>query len=192
VAGDPAGRPGARGRDAVDRERMTAFLARALAYPSPQTDALEADPRMAAFVRDVIVPEADALGPDRLHVDRMGNLLAQWGRGPIALAFAVYAMTHPPTTMADAFTPGVVDGGPHGIAGPVMRGRGACEQKGAMAAALLGLRAALGAGAGRHESLALVALTSGETGRPDAIRHLLDETGVSPWPRGRPGRALVP
>jgi acetylornithine deacetylase/succinyl-diaminopimelate desuccinylase-like protein len=166
------------GLDAIDREWMTHLLRRALAYPSPQTADLEADPRMAAFIRDVVIPEAEALGPDRLHVDRMGNVLAQWGHGIPALALAIYAMTHPQTTMADAFTPTIVDGGAHGVAGSVMRGRGACEQKGAMAAALAGLRAALGAGAARRAPLALVALTSGETGRPDAIRHLLEETGA--------------
>ncbi len=134
---------------------------------------------MAAFIRDVVVPEARGLSPDILHVDAMGNVLAQWGRGTPALATAVYAMTHPETTMADAFAPTTVDGERYGVRGVCMRGRGACEQKGAMAAAIAGLRAALATPSGLRRPVALVALTSGETGRPNAIRHLLDETGAT-------------
>lgn len=166
-------------RDRIDREALTEFLRRALAYPSPQSDRLEDDPRLAGFIRDLILPEVRALGADGVHTDAMGNLLAQWGQGTSALALVVYAMTHPQTTMTDAFTPTIVDGAPYGIRGACMRGRGACEQKGAMAAALAGLRAALAAGGELRRPLALVALTSGETGRPNAIRHLLDNTGVT-------------
>lgn len=167
----PAGAAG------IDRDRLTGFLERALAYPSPQGDRLESDPKMAAFIHDVVLPEARALGPDSVRIDAMGNLLAQWGAGTPAIAVAVYAMTHPATSMPDPFVPTRVDGTPFGLQGPCIRGRGACEQKGAMAAALAGLGAALGAG-GLRRPLALLALTSGETGRPDAVRSLLDETGA--------------
>jgi acetylornithine deacetylase/succinyl-diaminopimelate desuccinylase-like protein len=163
--------------DVIDRRGLTAFLERALAYPSPQTDQLESDPRMATFIRDVIVPEVRTLAPDALHVDAMGNVLAQWGQGTAALAVAVYAMTHPAASMPEPFVPTMVDGAPYGVPGPCIRGRGACEQKGAMAAALAGFRAALGRTRPRR-ALALIALTSGETGRPDAVHHLLTETGA--------------
>jgi succinyl-diaminopimelate desuccinylase len=175
----PAGGRAVSLRERIDREALTGFLVRALACPSPQTDRLEDDPRLAAFIQEVVLPEVRALGADTVRTDTGGNLLAQWGRGTPALALAVYAMTHPQTTMADAFTPTVVDGAVLGVPGPCVRGRGACEQKGAMAAALAGLRAALAARGDLRRPLALVALTSGETGRPDAIRRLLDETGAA-------------
>jgi len=162
----------------IDRKRMTALLHRALAYPSPQTDLLEDDPQVAAFIRDVIVPEAQALGPETLRIDSKGSMVALWGPGTPAFGLILYAMTHPQTVMPDAFSPAIVDGGPFGISGPCMRGRGACEQKGAIAAVLTGLGAVL-AGGTPLRSLALAAVTAGETGRPHAIRHLLDETGVT-------------
>jgi succinyl-diaminopimelate desuccinylase len=163
--------------DTVDLNRLTALLERALAYPSPQTELLEADPQVAAFIRDVVVPEAQALAPDALRLDAMGNMLATWGRGTAALALVVYGMTHPAASMADPFVPTRVDGTPYGVVGACLRGRGACEQKGALAAAISGLRTAFGAGPLRRP-VALIALTSGETGRPQAIAHVLKETGV--------------
>ncbi|MDR7480972.1 MAG: M20/M25/M40 family metallo-hydrolase [Armatimonadota bacterium] len=164
-------------RTTVDEAHLVAFLLEALAYPSPQTDLLETDPQIAAFIHDVVVPPVRALSPDLLHVDRMGNVLAQWGTGRPALAILVYAMTHPQTVMADAFAPAVVDGAPYGVTGAVVRGRGACEQKGAMAAALAAARVVLPSPLQRP--FALAALTAGETGRPDAVRHLLNETGTT-------------
>src|SRR5689334_17030453 len=95
-------------RNAIDRDAMISFLRRALAHPSVQTDLLEDDPQIAQFICDVILPEVQALGPDTLGADAKGNLMAVWGSGEPALALIVYAMTHPQTVMADAFSPRVV------------------------------------------------------------------------------------
>ena len=72
MSGDNAGRVARV--DPIDRRHLVEFLERALAYPSPQTERLEADPQMAAFLRDVVTPEARALAPESLRVDAMGMM----------------------------------------------------------------------------------------------------------------------
>ena len=66
----------------------------------------------------------------------MGNLIWQYGAntGEPGLLLMGYAMTFPAGGMKEPFSGAIVDGTPFGIAGNCAMGRGACEQKGALAA----------------------------------------------------------
>jgi acetylornithine deacetylase/succinyl-diaminopimelate desuccinylase-like protein len=107
-------------------------------------------------------------------IDEMGNLTAQIGSGhPPRRFLLTYAMTHAAAGMTDPYTPQVLDGGGYGISGPVVRGRGACEQKGPLAAALDALRLLAADGEPRHGTLIFACCTAGETGTHDAARGIL-------------------
>lgn len=148
-------------------DRIERLLARLLAAPSTQTEHFEGDPAVQAFVRDVAAAEAERLGLD-FAIDDFGNLVSAIGRddGPICVLFT-YAMTHPVNQMTDPFVPRVLrdKGGVRRI-----RGRGAAEQKGGLAAAML---AAAALKEREHElkgQLLLCLSPSGETGRHDSAR----------------------
>lgn len=149
--------------------------------PSPQTALLEAEPALRAFIGTIVAPRIVALSPVACRTDGMGNLLARFGpdTGP-SLAFIMHAMNHPPSDMADPYGGTVLDGAPFELTGPVVRGRGASEQKGTMAAMLLAAEALVRSGIALRGTLHLVCCVSGETGKVDAIRNVVEVEGVRP------------
>lgn len=87
---------------AGDRQgRVLELLNRLLSVPSEQTALMEREPAVTSFISGVVAP-----------------------------FLLTYAMTHAAAGMTDPYPPQVLDGGGYGISGPVVRGRGACEQKG--------------------------------------------------------------
>jgi acetylornithine deacetylase/succinyl-diaminopimelate desuccinylase-like protein len=143
------------------------ILRRLLAVPSVQTNAFESDPAVLEYLRTTVAGEADRLGlPSR--VDEIGNVIVEIGPpGGAQVALFAYAMTHPANRMQDAFVPTLVAGDD---GRPRLRGRGAAEQKGPLAAALMAaaaVREREGDLAGR---LILCVSPAGETGRHDAAR----------------------
>ncbi len=160
----------------VTEETLVPLLQRLVRYPSEQSAFQEADPAVTGFIRDCAAPAMEELGLDRLRYDAMGNLIAE--SGPAAstcpLVFVTYAMTHPAAAMPDPFTAAVIDT----PAGPAIRGRGVAEQKTALAAAMAAVAQARASGL--THGLALLLLTSGETGRHDAAASALDALGTRP------------
>ncbi len=150
------------------------LLNRLLSVPSEQTALMEREPAVTNFIADVVAPLVRAAGLVP-QIDDMGNLTAQIGTGQAPRRFLLtYAMTHAAAGMTDAHTPEVRDGAGYGISGPVVRGRGACEQKGALAAALDALHLLASAKSPSHGTLIFACCTAGETGTHDAARRILD------------------
>jgi acetylornithine deacetylase/succinyl-diaminopimelate desuccinylase-like protein len=150
------------------------LLNRLLSVPSEQTALMEREPAVTNFIAEVVAPlvRAAGLAP---QIDDMGNLTAQIGSGEAPRRFLLtYAMTHAAAGMTDAYTPEVRDGAGYGISGPVVRGRGACEQKGALAAALDALRLLASEDTPKNGTLIFACCTAGETGTHDAARRILD------------------
>jgi len=113
--------------------------------------------------------------------DRMGDLVIRIGPRHAerrAILFA-YAMTHPVARMTDPLDGRVLDrlptdGASRGMGGPWVRGRGAAEQKGALAAVLETAGALK-----RHEDalageLIVCVSSAGETGRHDTARAVME------------------
>jgi succinyl-diaminopimelate desuccinylase len=110
----------------------------------------------------------------------MSNLIATFGasnRGR-SLMLIAHAMNHAPGSMQDPYGGAVIDGTTFGIPGEVVRGRGASEQKGTLAAMLHALDVVHEAGIELAGQISFVCCVSGETGRLDAIRNVIEVENV--------------
>ena len=157
-------------------KRLTVKLIR---HASPQTELLEAEPQVLALVSDVIRPELEQLGL-KPAIDRMGNLILHLkGRTRNERLMLVgYAMCAAPSTMQNPYSGEIVDGAPYKLDGDCVWGRGACEQKGSLAAMMAALKFI---GASRVElpsDLYFVVSTAGETGRHNSLAFVLDHGSV--------------
>lgn len=149
---------------------------RLIGFPSPQTELLEAEPQVLRYLDECVVPLLGECGlPNRR--DAMGNVIVEIGPSDPAreLLIVGYAMTHPSAGMEDAFVPRVVATDD----GPLLRGRGVCEQKGALAAAIVATARAARS-PGLRGRLTLMVLTAGETGRHTAAAAAVGSGSVIP------------
>ncbi|NPV69527.1 MAG: M20/M25/M40 family metallo-hydrolase [Firmicutes bacterium] len=195
-----------------DRDELLTLALKVLGTPSPQTELFEREPQVLDFIWKVVEPYLLGLGLDTT-TDPMGNIFARIGAPPTAATAAAapaarassgspggsphggslmlvgYAMTPQAGQMADAFKGMVVSGDRYGYTGECLRGRGSCEQKGALAAMMyaVGLveKARRCAGVRFDGSLVFLCSTAGETGRHDAVDCALDNLP------GKPGLAVV-
>jgi acetylornithine deacetylase/succinyl-diaminopimelate desuccinylase-like protein len=160
-------------------EETKRLLVQLVKNPSPQTDLLEDEPKVLALIRDVIKPDLEAGGIQPV-IDRKGNLIASLkGTGPgKRLLLVGYAMNAAPSTMQNPYSGAVVDGTPYGIKGECIWGRGACEQKGSLAAMMLAIKLIAGCKGELPGDLVFVTSTAGETGKHDSLRYVLDDGGV--------------
>jgi acetylornithine deacetylase/succinyl-diaminopimelate desuccinylase-like protein len=159
-----------------ETKRLTVRLVR---HPSPQTELLEAEPQVLALIREVIKPELEQSGL-KPFVDKMGNLILHLkGRTRTdRLMLVGYAMCAAPSTMQNPYSGEIVDGAPYKLDGECVWGRGACEQKGSLAAMMAAVKFI---GTTRVElpaDLYFVVSTAGETGRHDSLAYVLDEGKV--------------
>ncbi len=155
-----------------------------LETPSEQTDLFEDDPLIRAFLQTVVVPQLEQLG---LHTntDEAGNVIAEIGSGDApGLVLFCYAMTHPAGRMVDPFTASRI-AGEDGVTR--LRGRGASEQMGALAAAILTAGTLSQRAADLAGPLVLCVSPAGETGRHDTARSFLAGYGE----RGAPAACIV-
>ena len=160
-------------------DEVKRLLVKLVQHPSPQTELLEAEPQVLALISQVIKPELEQAGL-RPSLDRLGNLvLALKGRAKgERLMLVGYAMNAAPSTMQNPYSGEIVDGAPYSLHGDCVWGRGACEQKGSLAAMLAAVRFI---GAHKVElpaDLYFVVSTAGETGRHDSLAHVLDHGNV--------------
>ena len=88
------------------------------------------------------------------------------------------AMTQPAATMPNPYGGEVRDGAPYGLPGEVVLGKGLSEQKAPLAAILLALRSILAARCRLSGQVVFLCCVSGETGRHDAIRSIIEATGA--------------
>jgi acetylornithine deacetylase/succinyl-diaminopimelate desuccinylase-like protein len=160
-------------------DEVKRLIVKLVQHASPQTEQLEAEPQVLALIRDVIKPELEQAG---LHpsIDDKGNLILRLngrGRGD-RLMLVGYAMNAAPSTMQNPYSGEIVDGEPYKLDGECVWGRGACEQKGSLAAMMAAMRFV---GANKVElpaDLYFVVSTAGETGRHDSLAHVLDHGKV--------------
>jgi succinyl-diaminopimelate desuccinylase len=160
-------------------DEVKRLLVKLVQQPSPQTSMLESEPQVLALIRDVIKPELEQASL-RPVIDAVGNLILHIkGRTRTdRLILVGYAMNAAPSTMPNPYSGEIVDGAPYKLNGECVWGRGACEQKGSLAAMLAAIRFL---GAGKIElpsDLYLIVSTAGETGRHDSLAYVLDHDRV--------------
>ena len=163
----------------VHYDETKRLLVKLVQHASPQTALLEAEPQVLSLIRDVIKPELEQAGL-RPVIDGMGNLILHIkGRTrDDRLMLVGYAMCAAPSTMENPYSGEIVDGAPYRLHGECVWGRGACEQKGSLAAMLAAVRFI---GANKVElpsDLYWVVSTAGETGRHDSLAYVLDQGRV--------------
>ena len=162
--------------DEIDR-----LLVDLLKAPSPQTELQEADHNLKKFVAGFVAPRLEKLTGSAAALDGTGNLLWQFGatNGEPGLLLMGYAMTFPAGGMKEPFSGGIVDGTPFGIAGSCAVGRGACEQKGALAAMMYAAAIVARSQVKLRAPLYLAVSLAGETGRHDAAKFILENNRIN-------------
>lgn len=155
-------------------DEVKRLLVKLVQTPSPQTDQLEAEPQVLSLIREVIKPELER---SRLRpvIDDKGNLVASLKGGSRGkrLLLVGYAMNAAPSTMPDPYSGAVIDGTQYGLPGECVWGRGACEQKGSLAAMMAAAKFLGECKAELPGDLIFVTSTAGETGRHDSLSHVL-------------------
>jgi acetylornithine deacetylase/succinyl-diaminopimelate desuccinylase-like protein len=164
----------------VSRDRCILTLQELLRVASPQTALLEAEPVLRTFIEKEVEPRLrKAFGGGNYRYDAMGNLICEIGESPSpSLMLIAHAMNQPPNTMPNPYEGEILDGRPFGFNGEVVRGRGASEQKGTMAAMLHALDSVASSGMRLKGRLVFVCCVSGETGKIDAIQNVVEVEGV--------------
>jgi acetylornithine deacetylase/succinyl-diaminopimelate desuccinylase-like protein len=164
----------------LSRERAKTVFQELVRVPSPQTDLLEEEPQLRAFMQTALLPRMRALDMANVRLDAMGNLIAETGAGRSgrSLMLVTHAMNQPPSTMPDPYGGKVIDATPHGLPGEAVLGKGASEQKGTMAAMLHAMEAVQKSGMTLDGKLYFICCVSGETGKHDAIRNVVEREGV--------------
>lgn len=167
----------------IDREYLTRFLSRAIAFPTPLTAEAETDNQVLTFLEEVFATELERLGAEMVDFDEMGNVCGRFAgvdRNDPPLLVVTFVMTHPAASMPDAFAPRFEDGSGYGETGEIVVGRGAGEQKGPLASVLAALEAMQRARLKPACDVCILGLASGETGRHDAIRSAVDHFRLEP------------
>jgi acetylornithine deacetylase/succinyl-diaminopimelate desuccinylase-like protein len=164
----------------LSRQAARDLMVDLVRVPSPQTDLLEAEPQLRVFIMTAVAPRLQAMGVTDIRYDAMGNLIATWGEDSSgrSLLFCSHAMNQPEATMRDAYAGTIIDGRPHGLPGEAVLAKGVCEQKATMSAMLLAMEASMRSGVPIKGRGHFVCLTSGETGKHDAIASVVETEGL--------------
>jgi acetylornithine deacetylase/succinyl-diaminopimelate desuccinylase-like protein len=165
---------------AISRERAKELLVELVKVPSPQTELLEDEPLLKAFIRNAIEPRLRAMGFADIRYDSMGNLIAAYGAGTSGKSLMLIgnAMNQPASTMPNPYDGDVVDGAKYGLPGEFVMGKGASEQKANLAAMLHAMETVIASKAAIAGKLIFTCCLSGETGKHDAIRSVVEGAGV--------------
>ena len=155
------------------------LLIKLVQHASPQTELLEAEPQVLALIREGVKPELEKSGL-KPFIDKMGNLILHVkGRtSSDRLMLVAYAMCAAPSTMQNPYSGEIVDGAPYKLGGECVWGRGACEQKGSLAAMMAALKFIGEAKVELPSDLYFVVSTAGETGKHDSLAYVLDQGRV--------------
>lgn len=157
-------------------KRLTVKLVQ---HASPQTARLEAEPQVLALIKDVVMPELQQSGL-KPFLDKMGNLIVTLkGRQPSGRLMLVgYAMCAAPSTMQNPYSGAIVDGAPYKLDGECVWGRGACEQKGSLAAMMAAVKFIGSHNVELPSDLHFVVSTAGETGKHESLAFVLDHANI--------------
>lgn len=167
----------------VDRcardEEIDRLLVDLLRYPSPKTDQLEADPQVKRFIAENVAPRLAEFTASAGAIDAMGNLIWRLGGASAhGLLFMGYAMTFPAASMKHPFSGALVGGQPFGVASQCAFGRGACEQKGALAGMIYAAAILARARVALPAPLILAVSLAGETGRHETAEFILQNDAI--------------
>ena len=164
----------------ISRERAKELLIELVKVPSPQTELLEEEPLLKAFIKTAIEPRLRAMGFADIRYDAMGNLIATYGAGTSgkSLMFIGNAMNQPASTMPNPYSGDVVDGAKYDLPGECVMGKGASEQKANLAAMLHAMETVIASKVALAGKLIFTCCLSGETGKHDAIRSVVEGAGV--------------
>jgi acetylornithine deacetylase/succinyl-diaminopimelate desuccinylase-like protein len=164
----------------ISRERAKALLIDLVKVPSPQTELLEDEPLLQQFIRAAIEPRLRSMGFVDIRYDAMGNLIAAHGAGTSgkSLMFIGNAMNQPAATMPNPYDGDVVDGAKYGLPGECVMGKGASEQKANLAGMLHAMETVIASKTPILGKLIFLCCLSGETGKHDAIKSVIEGAGV--------------
>ncbi len=164
----------------ITAERVRSVMVELARIPSPLTELLESEPKLRAFIDTAVEPRLRQFGMTDIRRDRMGNLLATWGAAESgrSLMLVTNAMNQPAATMPNPYGGEVRGGAPYGLPGEVVLGKGMSEQKAPLAAIVVALEAMVASVIDLRGQLVFLCCVSGETGRHDAIRSIIEATGL--------------
>ncbi len=164
----------------LSRERCKELLIELVKVPSPQTELLEDEPLLKQFIKTAIEPRLRAMGFVDVKYDAMGNLIASYGSGASgkSLMFIGNAMNQPASTMPNPYNGDVVDGAKYDLPGECVMGKGASEQKANLAAYLHAMETVIASKVPITGKLIFICCLSGETGKHDAIKSVIEGAGV--------------
>lgn len=164
----------------ISRARAKELLIELVKVPSPQTELLEEEPLLKQFIRTAVEPRLRAMGFADVRYDAMGNLIAMYGEGRSGRSLMLIgnAMNQPASTMANAYSGDVVDGAKYGLPGECVMGKGASEQKANLAAMLHAMETVIASKVPLTGRLVFTCCLSGETGKHDAIKSVVEGAGV--------------
>ena len=164
----------------VSRARVKQLLIDLVKVPSPQTALLEEEPLLKEFIAKAIEPRLRAMGFADIRHDAMGNLIAVYGTGTSGKSLMIIgnAMNQPASTMPNPYDGDVVDGAKYDLPGECVMGKGASEQKANLAAMLHAMEVVIASAVPITGKLIFCCCLSGETGKHDAIRSVVEGAGV--------------
>jgi acetylornithine deacetylase/succinyl-diaminopimelate desuccinylase-like protein len=164
----------------ISRTRAKELLIELVKVPSPQTELLEEEPLLKEFIKTAIEPRLRAMGFTDIRYDTMGNLIASYGSGSSGKSLMLIgnAMNQPAATMPNPYDGDVVDGAKYGLPGECVMGKGASEQKANLAAMLHAMETVIASKATLAGRLIFTCCLSGETGKHDAIKSVVEGAGV--------------
>src|SRR5215813_6949876 len=164
----------------ISRTRAKQLLIDLVRVPSPQTALLEDEPLLKQFISTAIEPRLRAMGIADIRYDAMGNLIATYGAGTSGKSLMIVgnAMNQPAATMPNPYDGDVVNGAAYGLPGECVMGKGASEQKANLAAMLHALETVIASGTPIAGKLIFLCCLSGETGKHDAIKSVIEGAGV--------------
>ena len=164
----------------ITSHRAKALMIELARVSSPLTALLEVEPQLRAFIDKAVEPRLRDMGLTDIRRDSMGNLCATLGANTSgrSLMLVTNAMNQPAATMPNPYGGEVRDGAQYGLPGEVVLGKGLSEQKAPLAAILLALSSIAAAKTPISGQVVFLCCVSGETGRHDAIKSIIDTTGA--------------
>lgn len=164
----------------INPDDIKALMVALAKVPSPLTPLMEAEPQLRALIDNAVEPRLRDMGITDIRRDPMGNLLATFGANTSgrSLMLVTNAMNQPAATMPNPYGGEVRDGAAYGLPGEVVLGKGVSEQKAPLAAILVAMRAVLAAKVPLTGQVVFLCCTSGETGRHDVIKSIIETTGI--------------
>src|ERR1019366_3618364 len=137
-------------------------------------------PLLKEFIAKAIEPRLREMGFTDIRRDGMGNLVASYGGGRSgkSLMFIGNAMNQPASSMPNPYDGDVVDGAKYGLPGECVIGKGASEQKANLAAMLHAMEVVIASQIPITGRLMFCCCLSGETGKHDAIKSVVEGAGV--------------